>query len=118
MTKPIPDFANEDEEREFWDIHDSTEYVDWSKAERSSATPTPEPDTPDPPVLLTLNELRAREQAAYERGKAEGAETEHARYLRLYADLAAAMGHMKGCGHPYAYLLKRYPELDKQEPTQ
>lgn len=32
--KPIPKFANEDEEREFWMTHDSTEYVDWDKAER------------------------------------------------------------------------------------
>jgi len=30
--KKIPKFKNEDEEREFWDTHDSTEYVDWSKA--------------------------------------------------------------------------------------
>ena len=30
--KPIPKFRNEDEEREFWGTHDSTEYIDWSKA--------------------------------------------------------------------------------------
>jgi len=30
--KKIPNFKNEDEERKFWDTHDSTEYVDWSKA--------------------------------------------------------------------------------------
>jgi predicted DNA binding CopG/RHH family protein len=34
--KPIPDFKSEKEEREFWQTHDSTEYVDWSKAERAS----------------------------------------------------------------------------------
>lgn len=32
--KPIPDFKSEDDERDFWAIHDSTEYVDWSKARR------------------------------------------------------------------------------------
>ena len=32
--KSIPQFSNEDEEREFWTTHDSTEYIDWSKAER------------------------------------------------------------------------------------
>ena len=32
--KKIPKFKNEDEERKFWAIHDSTEYVDWSKAKR------------------------------------------------------------------------------------
>jgi len=30
--KPIPDFKSEAEEREFWETHDTTEYVDWSKA--------------------------------------------------------------------------------------
>ena len=32
--KPIPEFATEAAEREFWEIHDSTEYLDWSKAVR------------------------------------------------------------------------------------
>lgn len=32
MPKEIPKFNSEDEEREFWATHDSTEYVDWSKA--------------------------------------------------------------------------------------
>lgn len=31
--KEIPKFKNEDEAREFWWTHDSTEYVDWDKAE-------------------------------------------------------------------------------------
>jgi len=31
--KKIPKFKTEDEEREFWATHDSTDYVDWSKAE-------------------------------------------------------------------------------------
>jgi predicted DNA binding CopG/RHH family protein len=30
--KPIPMFESEDEEREFWAEHDSTEHVDWSQA--------------------------------------------------------------------------------------
>ena len=30
--KPIPTFESEDEEREFWATHDSTEHVDWSRA--------------------------------------------------------------------------------------
>ncbi len=33
--KKIPAFKNEDAEREFWDGHDSTEYIDWSKAKRA-----------------------------------------------------------------------------------
>lgn len=31
--KPIPHFRSEKEEREFWQTHDSTSYVDYSKAE-------------------------------------------------------------------------------------
>lgn len=31
--KSLPRFKNEDEEREFWTTHDSTDYIDWSKAE-------------------------------------------------------------------------------------
>jgi predicted DNA binding CopG/RHH family protein len=34
MKKKIPQFKSEDEEREFWQTHDSTEYVDWKNAER------------------------------------------------------------------------------------
>jgi hypothetical protein len=30
--KKIPKFKSEDEEAEFWNTHDSTEYFDWSKA--------------------------------------------------------------------------------------
>ncbi|MGB5717631.1 MAG: BrnA antitoxin family protein [Gammaproteobacteria bacterium] len=30
--KPTPKFANEDEERKFWEQHDSSEYMDWSEA--------------------------------------------------------------------------------------
>lgn len=32
--KAIPAFANEAEERAFWERHDSADYVDWSKAKR------------------------------------------------------------------------------------
>ena len=32
--KKIPKFKTEDEEREFWATHDSTEYIDWSKAKK------------------------------------------------------------------------------------
>ncbi len=33
--KNIPTFKTEAEEQEFWATHDSTEYVDWSKAKRA-----------------------------------------------------------------------------------
>ncbi|HEY7299658.1 MAG TPA: BrnA antitoxin family protein [Xanthobacteraceae bacterium] len=32
--KSIPPFRDEAEERHFWETHDSTDYVDWAKAQR------------------------------------------------------------------------------------
>lgn len=32
--KAVPSFKSEAEERKFWETHDSSDYVDWSKAER------------------------------------------------------------------------------------
>lgn len=34
MSKQIPKFKNDDEEREFWATHDSTDYINWDKAEK------------------------------------------------------------------------------------
>jgi predicted DNA binding CopG/RHH family protein len=33
--KPIPKFRSEAQERKFWETHDSTNYLDWSKATRA-----------------------------------------------------------------------------------
>lgn len=33
--KTIPKFKNEDQERQFWSTHDSTDYIDWSKADKA-----------------------------------------------------------------------------------
>lgn len=32
--KPVPNFKSEAEEREFWETHDSADYLDWSEAKR------------------------------------------------------------------------------------
>jgi len=32
--KRIPQFKSEDEEREFWSKHDSTDYLDWKNAKK------------------------------------------------------------------------------------
>ena len=34
MQKKIPEFKTEAEERRFWQEHDSSEYLDWTDAER------------------------------------------------------------------------------------
>jgi predicted DNA binding CopG/RHH family protein len=47
MTKPakaIPKFANEAQERAYWESHDSMEHVDWSKAKKV-ALPNLKPTT-------------------------------------------------------------------------
>lgn len=43
--KKIPEFKNEDEERDFWATHDSTEYIDWSKAKKNVVFPNLKPST-------------------------------------------------------------------------
>ncbi len=58
--KEIPIFKSEDEEREFWTTHDSTEYVDWDKAE-TVVLPKLKPSTKTISLRLPelmLNELR------------------------------------------------------------
>lgn len=44
QTRAVPKFANEAEERAFWETHDSTEYLDWSKA-RKVVLPNLKPTT-------------------------------------------------------------------------
>ncbi len=34
QTKAIPKFANEAQERAYWESHDSTEHLDWAKAQK------------------------------------------------------------------------------------
>ena len=50
MKKKIPQFKSEKEERDFWQAHDSTEYIDWKKAERITlANLKPSPSRPEIP---------------------------------------------------------------------
>ena len=34
QRKTVPEFGSEAEERAFWETHDSSDYVDWTKAQR------------------------------------------------------------------------------------
>ena len=43
--KKMPKFKNEKEERKFWATHDSTEYIDWSKASINPLLPNLKPST-------------------------------------------------------------------------
>jgi len=60
MPKKIPKFENEDEEREFWATHDSTDYLDWNQAE-PVVFPKLKPSTKTISLRLSesmLNEIR------------------------------------------------------------
>jgi predicted DNA binding CopG/RHH family protein len=69
--KPIPRFESEDEEREYWASHDSTEHIPWRRAKPSSF-PRLRPTTrtislrlPDP-LLENLKMLANKRDVPYQ----------------------------------------------------
>jgi predicted DNA binding CopG/RHH family protein len=66
MKNPIPEFKNEDEEREFWSKNDSSKYLDWKKADRA-LFPNLKPSTRSISIRLTQPVLDALRQIANER---------------------------------------------------
>ncbi len=65
--KPIPQFSSEDEEREFWATHDSTEYIDWSKAEKNPTFPRLKPSTRTVSIRLPESLIAALKTLANKR---------------------------------------------------
>jgi predicted DNA binding CopG/RHH family protein len=66
MTRPrkaVPVFRSESEEREFWETHDSTDYVDWTKAKRS-VLPNLKPSTQTISLRLPQHLLEAIKTSA------------------------------------------------------
>jgi predicted DNA binding CopG/RHH family protein len=66
MSKSIPKFKNEEEERAFWSDHDSSEYLDWKSAERA-LFPNLKPSTKSISLRLPESLLDALRQMANER---------------------------------------------------
>ena len=64
--KPVPAFKNDAEERAFWESHDSTDYVDWSRAERVRL-PNLKPTTKAISLRLPLDLLERIKMAANKR---------------------------------------------------
>ena len=64
--KKIPKFKNEDEELEFWSTHDSTEYVDFSKAKKA-LFPNLKPSTKTISVRLPESLIERLKQLANKR---------------------------------------------------
>lgn len=59
--EPLPNFDSEDEERAFWEAHDSAAFLDWSQAERL-VLPKLKPSTKTISLRLPesmLNEVRS-----------------------------------------------------------
>ena len=65
--KSIPQFSNEDEEREFWETHDSTEYIDWSKAEKNPSFSRLKPSTRTVSIRLPESLIAALKTLANKR---------------------------------------------------
>lgn len=69
--KTIPEFDSLESEAEFWNTHDSTDYVDWSKADRT-VFPNLKPTTESislrlpSPLLARLKELANERDVPYQ----------------------------------------------------
>jgi predicted DNA binding CopG/RHH family protein len=64
--KPVPAIRNEAQERRFWETHDSSDHVDWSKAERVRF-PNLKPSTASISLRLPLGLLERIKVAANKR---------------------------------------------------
>ena len=64
--KRMPPFKTEAEERKFWETHDSTDYVDWRRAERARF-PNLKPSTTAISIRLPLGLLEQIKVAANRR---------------------------------------------------
>lgn len=56
-TQPVPKFATEAQERAYWETHDSSEHVDWSKAQKVKL-PNLRPATKAIPLRLSQHLLK------------------------------------------------------------
>jgi predicted DNA binding CopG/RHH family protein len=66
QIKAIPEFTNEQEERLFWEEHDSSEYLDWSKA-KPFVLPNLKPTTKTISLRLPQHLLDSIKSAAHSR---------------------------------------------------
>ena len=64
--KKIPAFANEAEERRFWETHDSTDYVDWDRGQ-PARFPNLKPSTTLISLRLPVTLLEQIKVAAHRR---------------------------------------------------
>ena len=65
-VKSTPEFSSEEEERQFWETHDSTEYLDWRQAQQV-VMPNLKPPTKTIPIRLPVPHPDATKAAANSR---------------------------------------------------
>ncbi len=69
--KPTPKFTSQQEEADFWNTHDSTDYVDWSKAQKT-LLPNLKPSVESislrlpSPLLARIKEQANRQDVPYQ----------------------------------------------------
>ena len=66
QTKVMPKFSDEEEERQFWQQHDSTDYLDWSTAQQV-VLPNLKPTTKTISLRLPQHLLDSLKAAAHSR---------------------------------------------------
>ena len=66
QPKTVPTFSNEEDERQFWEQHDSTEYLDWTQAQQA-VMPNIKPSTKTISLRLPQHLLDSIKVAAHAR---------------------------------------------------
>jgi len=66
VSKPLPAFASEAEEREFWETHDTCPYFDWNRARRA-VFPNLKPSTETISLRLPIALLHELKELANKR---------------------------------------------------
>jgi len=55
QLKPVPQFKTEEEERFFWQTHDSAEFLDWKTAEKNPSLANLKPSSKTVSIRLPDN---------------------------------------------------------------
>ena len=96
--KPIPAFATEAEEREFWETHDSSPYFDWKQA-RSAVFPNLKPSTETISLRLPIALLHELKELANKR------DVPYQSLLKVF--LAERIARERASGNPLPVLGQR-----------
>lgn len=65
--KKIPKFSSEEEEKKFWQKHDSSEYVDWEGASKDISFPKLKPSTKTISLRMSVSMLNRLKEVSNEK---------------------------------------------------